>query len=187
MQRKFIERLKPISEKIELKLLVDCDVDVINGLLVLRNLEAIRNNMYTNHIITQQEHNNWIKKQTENTSEEFYAVIYQGNLAGGASLSKIDRHNKRAEWAFYLDPKMQGKGLGAGLEYKILEVAFKIMKLNKLDCEVLEFNTSVISMHKRFGFREEGCRRARILRNNKPIDTILLGITANEWYGIKNG
>ena len=184
---KLLNRLQTTADNIELKTVHDCDDDTIEALRKLRNLPSIRDNMYTNHEISPDEHFNWASRQKDNQHEIFFFVFYEAKLIGGASLNKVDKLNKRAEWAFYLSPDRQGKGLGAALEYKMLEFSFTEIKLNKLDCEVLEFNTSVISMHKRFGFKEEGCRRARIIRDGKPIDAVLLGITAKEWEAIKTG
>ena len=182
---KFIKRLKKTSEKIVLKTLSDCNSDIIDQLRFLRNLQTIRDNMYTNHEISAKEHNDWVAKQIHSRTEKFYAVVYDDIIAGGVSLNRIEFQNKRAEWAFYLSPTVQGKGIGASLEYKVLELVFEKMKLNKLDCEVLEFNQSVISMHTKFGFREEGRRRARIIRNGETCDAILLGITAADWQEMK--
>lgn len=181
---KYISRLKIKSEKIQLTPLSECNPDIIEQLRVIRNIPEIRDNMYTNHEISKTEHENWAKKQADNKSEKFYAVIFESILAGGASVNKIDHINKRAEWAFYLDPEMQGKGIGAALEYKMIDLCFTNLGLNKLDCEVLEFNQAVISMHKRFGFSQEGCRKERVKRNGKSIDAILLGITKKEWKTI---
>lgn len=183
---KYIKRLKIKSDKVLLSPLSECSSDMIEQLRVIRNIPEIRDNMYTNHEITTDEHVKWAAKQKNSKTEKFYAVIYDEVLSGGASVNKIDNSNKRAEWAFYLNPGMQGKGLGAALEYKMIDLCFTKLGLNKLDCEVLEFNEAVISMHKRFGFSEEGCRRERVIRNGKSIDSILLGITKKEWITITN-
>lgn len=133
-------------------------------LLELRNQENVRNNMYTNHIITEDEHIGWIARLKGADHTKFFAVFLDGKIIGGISLTAISRPNKRADWAFYLDENLQGRGLGSALEFKFLDYVFLDNDFEKLNCEVLDFNKAVVSLHKKFGFVEEGFRRNHILR-----------------------
>ena len=45
------------------------------------------------------------------------------------------------------------------METLALDYAFNELKINRLECEVLEFNSKVISFHKKFGFQEEGRKK----------------------------
>ena len=148
-------------------------------LLTMRNQPEVRNNMYTSHVISKDEHANWVQGLEGDESREFFGVFLDGELIGAISLNDISRANHRADWAFYLDANRQGGGIGSALEFKFLEYAFE--KLEKLNCEVLEFNEPVIKLHKKFGFKEEGVRRRHIERDGQYYDIVLLGITADEW------
>jgi RimJ/RimL family protein N-acetyltransferase len=65
------------------------------------------------------------------------------------------------------------------------EKAFEEMGITKLNCEVLETNPSVIKLHKKFGFVEEGIRRKNIIKNNARVDVHLLGLLKDEWSKVK--
>ena len=55
------------------------------------------------------------------------------------------------------------------------------MGLEKLNCEVIETNKAVVSLHKKFGFIEEGFRRENIIKNGMRIGVSLLGLTKSKW------
>lgn len=146
-------------------------------ILEMRNQPEVRKNMYTAHEISEAEHLRWIDSLTDKT--RFFAVLFDGVIVGGISLNAISHADRRADWAFYLDGSTQGKGIGSALEFKFLDYAFE--DLQKLNCEVLDFNKPVIGLHKKFGFAEEGIRRRHIYRDGVYHDAHLLGITAEEW------
>ena len=67
------------------------------------------------------------------------------------------------------------------MEFLILEHAFDVLKLQKLYCEVLAFNTPVIKLHQKFGFSVEGVFRQQHKANADFVDIYRLGILAPEW------
>jgi UDP-4-amino-4,6-dideoxy-N-acetyl-beta-L-altrosamine N-acetyltransferase len=139
--------------------------------------------MFTNHIISEQEHFAWIDRIVELTTTRVYVVKFESEIIGGVSLNAISPNNNRADWAFYLDEKICGRGLGKALEWRFLDMVFfsHLEPLEKLNCDVLEFNEPVIAMHKHFGFIQEGIRRNHILRDGVYVSAVFLGITRNEW------
>jgi UDP-4-amino-4,6-dideoxy-N-acetyl-beta-L-altrosamine N-acetyltransferase len=149
--------------------------------LEIRNQPGVRNNMYTIHEISRQEHLQWIEKLKQTSSTRFFAVIFENEIIGGVSLNAINTEHGRADWAYYLSEAMQGKGIGSALEFKFLDFVFLENNFQKLNCEVLAFNDKVISLHNKFGFQQEGVRRNHILRDEKACDIVLLGITKDEW------
>ncbi len=148
---------------------------------ILRNQDDVRKYMYTSHEISEQEHKSWIASLSGNVKQRVFVVIFNDEPAGVVSLSAINITQKTADWAFYLDSGLQGKGLGSLVEFWMLDYAFKEAGLEKLNCEVLEVNQPVIKMHQRFGFEVEGVRRKNIIKDGRRIDVVLLGITKDEW------
>jgi len=176
-----LKRLIQLVDEISLKPFGELDAAESEQIRVIRNEPDIRDNMYTNHEISHSEHLAWMKRIAADEQTLMFAVELDSTIIGAIGLTSIVRAHRRSEWAFYLSESTQGKGLGSALEFKFLNWAFGEINLNKLNCEVLAFNASVIALHKKFGFREEGVRRAHICREGKWIDTILLGMTAEEW------
>lgn len=153
----------------------------LDTVLAMRNEEAVRHNMYNAHIISPDEHAAWLQTTLQNHERELFGVFVDKELVGVISLDRLDEVNKRTDWAFYLGSNTQGRGMGSALEFLFLDYVFGERGFEKLNCEVLDFNEAVISLHKRFGFQQEGVRRRHIVRGNKAHDAILLGITKAEW------
>ena len=78
-------------------------------------------------------------------------------------------------------PEIAGEGYGIAIEFVALNFAFDILKLHKLNCEVLDFNESVVKLHKKFGFIEEGRKRQQIFKNDRFVDVVMLGLLCSEW------
>jgi UDP-4-amino-4,6-dideoxy-N-acetyl-beta-L-altrosamine N-acetyltransferase len=161
--------------------LLDCPSAVQDEIRTLRNKDYIRKYMYTSHEISEEEHAKWLHSLRGNAKQAVFVVMLQGKTAGLVSLNAINATHKTADWAFYIDESLQGKGVGSLIEFKLLDHAFNAAGLEKLNCEVLEVNPSVVKMHQKFGFSVEGIRRKNIARNDGRIDVVLLGITKDEW------
>ena len=168
------------------------DITTVNQELQLavrewRNHIDIRKNMYTDNIISVQQHQAWINSLITNKSIKVYIAYKNNDAIGIVSVSNINELHKNADWAFYLNPEfLSTKGLGTLMEYHFINHIFDNFDIEKLNCEVLEINPSVIKLHKKFGFTEEGIRRKNIIKDNERIDVYLLGILKDEWHQIKN-
>lgn len=167
-------------EKILLRNILECTSGEQLEVLKLRNKESIRRNMYSDHIITESEHLKWLVSLKKKPEQQFFIIFVADQVKGAVSLAAFDFKNRKCDWAFYLDETVRG-GLGAAIEYYFVGYVFDKLKIEKLNCEVLSFNESVIKMHKKFGFQEEGIRRSNILKDSQRIDVVLLGMTAQEW------
>jgi UDP-4-amino-4,6-dideoxy-N-acetyl-beta-L-altrosamine N-acetyltransferase len=147
-----------------------------------RNLPEVARWMYTDHEISESEHDRWFDSAIQGERARYWIIVADEVDSGLVSVSEIDHVHRTASWAFYLaDPAVRGKGVGAFTEFSVLEMAFGEMGLRKLSCEVLATNPAVIAMHERFGFRREGLFRAQVLKASEPIDVVRLGLLAAEW------
>jgi UDP-4-amino-4,6-dideoxy-N-acetyl-beta-L-altrosamine N-acetyltransferase len=147
-----------------------------------RNLAEIRKYMYTDHVITPEEHNAWFQRITADSSCKYWIIVCDDEDVGLVNLYAIDRHNERCYWAFYVvSSNVRGKGVGTFCEYFVLQHVFDDLKLNKLCCEVLDFNQGVVRMHKSFGFVQEGLFRKHVVKDGEGHDVICLGLLREEW------
>jgi RimJ/RimL family protein N-acetyltransferase len=95
---------------------------------------------------------------------------------------KIDRVNRRCEWGFYLaDPATRGRGVGACVQFAVIEHVFGALGLNKLWCEALAENGRALSLYERFGFRREALFREHVVKGGRFLDVVGLGLLAAEW------
>lgn len=174
--------LTSIAKRLTFRPLVYLTDDDMARVRDIRNQPAVRANMYTSQIISETEHLAWAERAKHDPELAFFGVFERDKLIGASIFRAISSANRRADWAFYLSSDAQGVGIGAGLEFASLDLAFGALDLKKLNGEVLSFNAPVLKLHKRFGFVAEGVRRCHILRDGKWFDVHLLGITKQEWH-----
>jgi UDP-4-amino-4,6-dideoxy-N-acetyl-beta-L-altrosamine N-acetyltransferase len=139
-----------------------------------RNHESIRNMMYSDHIITIDEHSKFIIG-LRNASNNFYWMVRknQENI-GTISLNRVDFKNFNAYIGIYSNPNLSKMG---GLLIECLKMlAFNEVKLHTLKLEVIEGNERAINFYKKSGFLEEGRLREFVFKNGKWLDVIVMGI-----------
>ena len=167
--------------KIFLKPLIASSLEQQKRVRDLRNQVSVRSSMYTDHEIGLPEHLAWIERLRSDQRQIVFVVLNSnGAPLGVVSVNAIDTLHKKADWAFYLDEKERG-GLGAALEFTLIEYVFNELKLEKLNCEVIETNEAVVRLHKKFNFTVEGFRRDNIEKNGKRIGVYFLGLTRKDW------
>jgi len=168
-----------------LKILTTLTIEEQLKIREIRNQASIRSAMYTEKEIGLNEHLQWIDKLKSDKKQIVFAVFNeQNNIIGAVSVKALDILNKKADWEFYLDKKERG-GLGAALEYNLIEHVFNVLGIEKLNCEVIETNETVVKLHKKFFFVEEGFRKENLERNGKRIGVYFFGLTKTNWLANK--
>ena len=145
-----------------------------------RNAPAVRANMYTQHEISHEEHLAWWVKTKNRADQKYFMYEMAGAPIGIAAFTRIEIQSQNSAWAFYASPTAP-RGTGSKMEFLMLEHAFGTLQLHKLYCEVLAFNTPVIKLHQKFGFKVEGVFRDQHKVGDNFVDTYRLGILAAEW------
>lgn len=161
--------LRPMGEE---------DLDVV---LDWRNADTVRRNMYTDHIISPEEHCAWFAARIADESCRLYVAEVDGTGVGAANLVDIKRAHGTCFWGFYLNPFVTARGLGSKIEVAMLDMVFGSGIMRKLNCEVLSSNDRVVSLHEKFGFVHEGLFRGHIMRDGEPVDVVRLALFAEEW------
>lgn len=154
--------------------------DDLKMVLEWRNQAQVRENMYTTHEITWEEHVSWWSRVSENKKFKFY-IFEEGIPRGVVSFSELDEKNRTAIWAFYTGPDAP-KGIGSRMEAAALEMAFEGLGLYKLVGEVLSHNMRVVKLHRRFGFKLEGIYRQQYTREDgRRLDVYRVAMFANDY------
>lgn len=155
-------------------------IDMLDTVLEWRNAPKVRANMYTRHEISRQEHHDWWNRVAQ-ASDKRYVLYQRGSEPlGVVGVTNIDRENGHACWAFYASPEAP-PGTGSRMEFLALDYVFRELRLHKLYCEVLSFNTPVIKLHLKFGFQVEGTFREQHKTDEGFVDIVRLGMLAQEW------
>lgn len=153
-------------------------------MLSWRNSDEVRKNMYNSQIISLEDHKRWWDKTKKSNESQYFMYEDIDGTQGVVAITNVSGRDKNASWAFYASPDAK-KGTGSKMEFLALEYVFNDMKLHKLWCEVLGFNTAVIKMHKKFGFIEEGVFREHHNKDHRFVDVYRLGILRSEWGQVK--
>ncbi|MDD2367120.1 MAG: UDP-4-amino-4,6-dideoxy-N-acetyl-beta-L-altrosamine N-acetyltransferase [Desulfuromonadaceae bacterium] len=157
----------------------------LEKILRWRNSERIRKNMYTDHVISADEHMAWFERSKVQNSNLHLIFEVKEKPAGLLYFTDIDMNNSKSYWGFYIGetdlPHGSGKALGVlGLAY-----AFKQLNIRKLCGEAFAFNDASIRFHKKLGFAEEGRLIKHILRRGTYEDVVLFATFHEDWIKIQ--
>ena len=151
-------------------------------ILAWRNSPDVRAYMYTDHVISADEHARWFDGVAGDDTRRYWIIELDGRPVGLANLYDIDPANLRCAWAYYLaDPATRGLGVGSYVEYWMLEYVFEGLKFEKLWCEVLASNEPVWKLHETFGFTIEAHFRGHVIKGEARQDVLGLGMLAADW------
>lgn len=146
-----------------------------------RNAPKVRENMYSSHEISAEEHKAWFERLRHDDSSRW--LIYtnaQGTDEGVVYFTNYSPRSGSVFWGFYATPTAS-PGVGSRMEIEALDHAFSDLDIHKLNCEVLTSNPGVIKLHRKFGFTEEGLFRDYHFNGADYTDVLRLGLTADEW------
>lgn len=151
----------------------------LNRILRWRNHVSIRQFMYSQHEITEDEHQSWFEQAS--TDDTRHLLIYEvdGNPLGFVNFNQ-HRSFPVADWGFYLAPDSP-KGTGYHLGLSALDYAFGKVNLHKVCGEVLATNKRSIQYHFKLGFKQEGVLREQYPDNGSYHDVVCFGLLDHEW------
>lgn len=152
-----------------------------------RNSKEVSQYMYTENQITSEQQKKWFEKISKDANAKYWIIEYEDKPLGLVSITEISKVFDSCFWAFYLgDSSVRGAGIGSKIEYNILKYVFEELGLNKLRCEVLTTNPSVIAMHEKFGFRREAYYREHVMKDGQYFDVVGLAMLKREWNMVKD-
>jgi ribosomal-protein-alanine N-acetyltransferase len=120
---------------------------------------------------------NWRKKNKKDYS--FTIELKEEHKAiGGIGLHKVDKEQGTAETGYWLGRRYHRKGYGTEALAAILKLAFKKLKLRRVEAGVYPGNPSSAKLLEHFGFKLEGTRRkARVCKaDGKLHDEHIYGL-----------
>ncbi len=163
-------------------------IELIDKDLILqwRNSDRVRNNMYNDHVISQQEHAAWFSRALADTNSAYLVFSYENRPIGFASFTNISILHNHCYWAFYLGEVDIPLGSGSVMEFFALDYAFLKLKIRKLCCEVFTFNAAVIKLHEKFGFIHEGQFSQHYKKNERYEDIVRLAKFSSSWTEERN-
>ena len=147
-----------------------------------RNRPEVAAYMYTDHLISPREHAHWFAGAMAAADRKYWIIELDGAPVGLANLAGIDLGRRRCEWAYYLaETSTRGRGVGAAVEFVMIDHVFGSLGLHKLWCEVLIENEAVWKLHQSFGFVREALYRDHVWKAGRFQDVVGLGLLETDW------
>jgi UDP-4-amino-4,6-dideoxy-N-acetyl-beta-L-altrosamine N-acetyltransferase len=146
--------------------------------LAVRLINENRENLYSDGVVTAESHRAFVCSLPK--EDYLWVVCREDEPCGIVSVYHDNLRDGRCEWGrFVIDDSF--RRAGAMVEFMILEFVFGKMERHKLFCEVFEQNAAVISLHQKFGFREEGKFIDHIFKAGTFRSVVYLAMFASEW------
>lgn len=111
-----------------------------------------------------------------------FAVEAEGALAGSVSLWGIDLLSRTGHLGISLGPHARGRGWGSDACRVLLEYAFVMRGLHRVQLEVLATNEAAVRAYEAVGFVHEGRRRQSAWVDGGHVDELVMGVLAPEWH-----
>lgn len=160
----------------------------LERVLIWRNSDRIRSQMYSDEIISLKNHLAWFERADQDPTKTNYLFELNGKPAGVISVTGIDLHHRKCYWGFYLGEENLPKGTGFAMGRLALDEIFSVLQMEKVYGEVFDFNEASIAFHRKLGFRQEGLLREHAFKNNARRNVILFGLLKREYeikgYGV---
>lgn len=164
-------RLEPLDEK---KLPI---------VLRWRNSKQIREYMYNDTIINQEEHERWFNKISNSENDKYLVFFIENFPVGLVYFNYINLEHHHCTWGFYIGEKNVIASAGTLMGCLGLEYIFNELNMHKVYGEVLEKNAKSLSYHEKMGFKREGELKEHILKQGKYEGIVLYSLFKKDWKG----
>jgi UDP-4-amino-4,6-dideoxy-N-acetyl-beta-L-altrosamine N-acetyltransferase len=168
-------------EKIRFVDVFDTGSELKEKIRLWRNKERIRKCMLNQHIISREEHQQWLQRLEVSNTQKLWVVFWGESPLGIVNLSNNNSVNLTSEWGFYIgEESFLGKGLGRKMVCKFLMLYFDSMKYNELITKVLSGNDKALSLYHQFKFQQIGTEK---FSDNE--DVIIFSFSSENWNTYK--
>lgn len=133
---------------------------------------------------TLKEERDWIKTGNVGDGKSIRLSIdtRTGQHIGSISLFKISESHRHAKFGIFIgEKKYWGQGFGTEAGRLILGYGFKVLKLHRIELEVIAYNIRGIKSYQKNGFKIEGRARDYYYRNGYWHDQVRMGLLNDEF------
>lgn len=150
-----------------------------------RNDQAVSSMLFDRGKFTHAKQKTWFEKSKKDKSRKQFIIVENKNNfpIGAINLMNIDYKNLHCDWGYYIgETSYRMGGYSIEAEYLILEYAFQNLGMNKVYCQTLAYNSKVIGIHTKFGFKIDGTLRKHYKENNNSFtDVVVMSILKEEF------
>ncbi|MGM0577358.1 MAG: GNAT family N-acetyltransferase [Myxococcota bacterium] len=123
---------------------------------------------------------------TDPNTKRLVIEVPDEGVIGYTGLWGIDWINRHAVHGVVIGRRdLQGRGYGTDAVNTMARVAFDHVNLHRLEAHIYAFNEASLKLYvDRCGWTEEGRRRESLYRAGRYWDTVIVGITAEEFRAL---
>ncbi|MEC0205329.1 GNAT family N-acetyltransferase [Paenibacillus lautus] len=113
------------------------------------------------------------------------ALSDNDQMIGDIALQDIDYVNRNANMRIALDKgEHLGKGYGPEAIRLLLEYAYGILNLHRIELQVFDYNERAIKAYEKVGFKREGVQRDALYYQHRYHDSILMSMLEEEYRAL---
>jgi ribosomal-protein-serine acetyltransferase len=109
------------------------------------------------------------------------AIVDSGRIVGVIGFHRLDWENRSTSIGYWLAEDAQGRGLVTRAVRALLDHAFGVWQLNRVEIRAGVGNLRSRAVAERLGFREEGVLREAELVGDRWIDHVVYAMLAGDW------
>lgn len=162
------------------------DIKDTSNILKWRNSKSVKNNLYSQEDLTEEQHICWLNNKVFTGLCAQYIISVIDNESsqdiGTVFIKNIDHTCHKGEFGIQIgEESARGKGYGTEATLQILRIAFDELRLNRVYLTVLSNNIAAKKSYLKAGFLTEGILKEDYCRNGKFYDVELMAITKSQW------
>jgi len=151
-----------------------------------RNQPEVYKNLYTQNLITEDQHTNYFHKYVESGLVRQYIIVADINGEkidiGTVFLKGIDKVSRKAEYGLFIgELQARGRGFACPIASAVLKIAFEELGLNRVYLTVFADNIPAIKSYEKAGFKKEGVLRQDFYDGEKYRDIVHMAVLHDEW------
>lgn len=170
--------MKKHFKAVELKHLDD---ETIMKIREWRNQPFVKNMMYSQHDITEEEHRSYIESLKRDEDRGLFVFYLDDEPFGIYQYMIHPEGNYVTDGNYLVSPEYQDMGYGTIQAFFMNIIKFEYLGCNKSYGEMLDDNRRVIMLNKKMGITLEGVLRQHRLIDGEYHDVYCYGLLASEW------
>jgi RimJ/RimL family protein N-acetyltransferase len=127
----------------------------------------------------------WAREESLRRGEDdVYTLVIEsaaGEVAGVINTHSVERRERTFKYGLAVREEHRRKGYAREAVLLVLRYYFEELGYQKATVEVYDFNTASIALHEGLGFAREGCIRRMIFTGGAYHDSLVFGMTAEEF------
>ncbi len=120
------------------------------------------------------------KQLAENQGMQL-AIIEAGTISGGLGYHRLDWENRATSIGYWIAERSQGKGTVTRATRALVDHAFAVWKLNRVEIRAGVENARSRAIPERLGFKQEGVLRQCERHGERYVDHAVYAMLAEQW------